>query len=75
MPAMPMFFFGQCSTLIPSDRGKGEGVQEETIYLPWRRVVHCYKLMTSPDFIFSIQCIIFQFHEKETLVPSKVNRS
>ena len=56
--------------------GGGEiGVQEETIYLPWSGVVHCYKLMTSPGFIFSTQCIIFQFHEKETPVPSNVNRS
>ena len=79
MPAMPMFFFGQCSTRVPSDRrGVGEGggvggLQEEIIYLPSGRVVHCYsfKLMTSPGIIFSTQCIIFQFHEKETPVPSR----
>ena len=82
MPAMPMFFFGQCSTRVPSDRRGGGGgglgrVQEEIIYLPSGRVVHCYsfKLMTSPGIVFSTQCIIFQFHEKETPVPSNVNRS
>ena len=44
---------------------------------PSGRVVHCYnfKLMTSPGIIFSTQCIIFQFHEKERPVPSNVNRS
>ena len=72
-----MFFFGQCSTRVPSDR-RGEGglgrVQEEIIYLPSGRVVHCYsfKLMTSPGIVFSTQCIIFQFHEKETPVPSNI---
>lgn len=51
--------------------------QDEIIYLPSGRVVHCYnfKLMTSPGIIFSTQCIIFQFHEKERPVPSNVNRS
>lgn len=58
-------------------RGVGGGVQEEIIYLPTGRVVHCYsfKLLTSPGIVFSTQCIIFQFHEKETPVPSNVNRS
>ena len=78
MPAMPVFFFLASvvhgSLLIGGGGGLG-GVLEKIIYLPSGRVVHCYKLMTSPGFIFSTQCIIFQFHEKETPVPSNVNRS
>ena len=56
---------------------EGGEFQDEIIYLPSGRVVHCYnfKLMTSPGIIFSTQCIIFQFHEKERPVPSNVNRS
>ena len=60
MPAMPMFFFLASvvhgSLLIGGGGGGGVGrVQEEIIYLPSGRVVHCYsfKLMTSPGIVFS----------------------
>ena len=83
MPAIPMFFLASVvhgSLLIGGGGGGVGGLgggQEEIIYLPTGRVVHCYsfKLLTSPGIVFSTQCIIFQFHEKETPVPSNVNRS
>ena len=72
MPAIPMFFLASVvhgSLLIGGGGGLGGlgAVQEEIIYLPTGRVVHCYsfKLLTSLGLFLVLSALFFSFMKKK----------
>ena len=66
MPAMPMVFFGQCSTRVPSDRGRGGSRMELFIYLrgEWSTAI-ILSWWHPPELFLVRSALFFSFMKKK----------